>query len=389
MRTPPCTPPAALTQADWPRRPARRGNLPGRQPGRLHSRRAAGLLDFQRHFGNAHGAVLDGRDIGTVIFPDADVKFFVTASLEARASAATRSLTRGETVLLAGSSPTWRPRRGRPQPRRRPADLGAGRRAVRHHRHGRRHRLRPRPRNDPPQSRPAGAQDFQLVNPPQLPHYRSQPNQQQTGSEKMPSPRLSAADQEPAESPVGPGQPQGDRLSRDTTLLLPPAWPTASTGWAGRSAKLGAVRGTRVAVMDWDSNRYLEAYFAVPMQGCTLMMVNIRLSPEQIAYTIDHIRKPRSCSSTRISTRSSRRSTTSCSTCGISSALPMTARQRSLAARSMPGSTRPCSPPPRLSLNSRISTSTPSPPPSTPPAPLACRRARTSPTANWCCTRSP
>ncbi len=51
---------------------------------------------------------------------------------------------------------------------------------------------------------------------------------------------------------------------------------------------LGAVHGTRVAVMDWDSNRYLEAYFAVPMLGCALMMVNIRLSPEQIAYTIDH-----------------------------------------------------------------------------------------------------
>jgi len=43
------------------------------------------LLDFQRSFGGAHGAVLDGRDIGTVIFPDATVKLFVTASLQARA----------------------------------------------------------------------------------------------------------------------------------------------------------------------------------------------------------------------------------------------------------------------------------------------------------------
>lgn len=51
---------------------------------------------------------------------------------------------------------------------------------------------------------------------------------------------------------------------------------------------LGATQGTKISVMDWDSNRYLEAYFAVPMLGCTLMMVNIRLSPEQIAYTIDH-----------------------------------------------------------------------------------------------------
>jgi len=45
----------------------------------------AALLDFQRQFGRLHGAVLDGRDIGTIIFPDAQVKLFVTASIEARA----------------------------------------------------------------------------------------------------------------------------------------------------------------------------------------------------------------------------------------------------------------------------------------------------------------
>jgi cytidylate kinase len=45
----------------------------------------AALLDFQRGFAAAGGAVLDGRDIGTVIFPDAPVKLFVTASLAARA----------------------------------------------------------------------------------------------------------------------------------------------------------------------------------------------------------------------------------------------------------------------------------------------------------------
>ena len=46
----------------------------------------AALLDFQRNFGRTPpGAVLDGRDIGTVIFPDADVKIFVTASAEVRA----------------------------------------------------------------------------------------------------------------------------------------------------------------------------------------------------------------------------------------------------------------------------------------------------------------
>jgi cytidylate kinase len=44
----------------------------------------AALLDFQRGFGRERGAVLDGRDIGTVVFPAARAKLFVTASVEAR-----------------------------------------------------------------------------------------------------------------------------------------------------------------------------------------------------------------------------------------------------------------------------------------------------------------
>lgn len=72
--------PADLTRSDLrgPEADAASGAVAG-HPG---VRRA--LLDFQRGFG-AHGAVLDGRDIGTVIFPDAPVKLFVTASLDARA----------------------------------------------------------------------------------------------------------------------------------------------------------------------------------------------------------------------------------------------------------------------------------------------------------------
>jgi cytidylate kinase len=45
----------------------------------------AALLAFQRNFASERGAVLDGRDIGTVIFPDAAAKLFVTASVQARA----------------------------------------------------------------------------------------------------------------------------------------------------------------------------------------------------------------------------------------------------------------------------------------------------------------
>lgn len=50
----------------------------------VHPAVRAALFDFQRNFA-AKGAVLDGRDIGTVICPDADVKLYVTASPETRA----------------------------------------------------------------------------------------------------------------------------------------------------------------------------------------------------------------------------------------------------------------------------------------------------------------
>jgi CMP/dCMP kinase len=46
----------------------------------------AALLDVQRNLAkDPRGAVLDGRDIGTVVCPDAKYKFFITASLDARA----------------------------------------------------------------------------------------------------------------------------------------------------------------------------------------------------------------------------------------------------------------------------------------------------------------
>jgi cytidylate kinase len=61
------------------------------------------LREVQREFASAPGgAVLDGRDIGTVICPDADVKLFVTASLAERARRRSRELSaRGEAIDLA------------------------------------------------------------------------------------------------------------------------------------------------------------------------------------------------------------------------------------------------------------------------------------------------
>src|SRR5450830_881676 len=52
--------------------------------------------------------------------------------------------------------------------------------------------------------------------------------------------------------------------------------------------ELGLQPGNTVAVMDWDSHRYLECFFAIPMLGYVLQTVTVRLSPEQIAYTLNH-----------------------------------------------------------------------------------------------------
>ncbi|NBV46733.1 MAG: fatty acid--CoA ligase [Planctomycetia bacterium] len=51
---------------------------------------------------------------------------------------------------------------------------------------------------------------------------------------------------------------------------------------------LGVRPGDRVAVMDWDSHRYLELFFAVPMLGAVLHTVNVRLTEEQMGWTIRH-----------------------------------------------------------------------------------------------------
>ena len=83
---------AALAAADFPDElladPELRSEAIGGFASRIsiHPKVRAALLERQRAFAQqAGGAVLDGRDIGTVICPDAEVKLFVTASLDARA----------------------------------------------------------------------------------------------------------------------------------------------------------------------------------------------------------------------------------------------------------------------------------------------------------------
>ncbi|TCM38830.1 fatty-acyl-CoA synthase [Novosphingobium sp. ST904] len=82
------------------------------------------------------------------------------------------------------------------------------------------------------------------------------------------------------------GQSSAEIVSGDLRLTYP-----VFTQRVARLASLLAGKGVRpgdtVAVMDWDSHRYLECYFAIPMMGAVLQTVNVRLSPAQIAFTLE------------------------------------------------------------------------------------------------------
>jgi cytidylate kinase len=91
-----------LTEADLARTDLRGGpaDKAASQVASIPGVRAA-LLDYQRHYGSKNGVVLDGRDIGTIIFPNADIKLFVVASLDARADRRHAELTaKGERISL-------------------------------------------------------------------------------------------------------------------------------------------------------------------------------------------------------------------------------------------------------------------------------------------------
>jgi fatty-acyl-CoA synthase len=57
---------------------------------------------------------------------------------------------------------------------------------------------------------------------------------------------------------------------------------------ASTLASLGVGPGDTVAVLDWDSHRYLECFFAVPSMGAILHTVNVRLAPDQVLFTMNH-----------------------------------------------------------------------------------------------------
>ena len=148
---------------------------------------------------------------------------------------------------------------------------------------------------------------------------------------------------------------------------------------------LGVRHGTTVAVMDWDSHRYLESYFAIPMMGATLFTVNVRLAPQQIAYTLNdseaeivlvHADFVPMLEEIKDELKSVRES--SCWPTGR----PVPANTLAVAGEyeALVGRPRPTS-------SSATSTRTPKPPPSTPRARPATRRACTTAIARSCCTR--
>src|SRR6478736_4367196 len=52
--------------------------------------------------------------------------------------------------------------------------------------------------------------------------------------------------------------------------------------------QLGILEGDRVATLSWNHYQHLEAYFAVPCMGAVVHPLNLRLSPEDLAYIVNH-----------------------------------------------------------------------------------------------------
>jgi len=154
---------------------------------------------------------------------------------------------------------------------------------------------------------------------------------------------------------------------------------------AGGLTSLGLKPGEVAAVFDYDSPRYLECFFAIPMMGSTLQTVNWRLSTEQIVYTINHaeasviifnsdflplvtaIRPMLTTVRKYVLIREGESQADASSFDGEYEGLLQAAAERFDF--------------PDLDENY------PGHVPSTPPAPPATRRGFTSPTASWCCTR--
>ncbi len=88
-------------------------------------------------------------------------------------------------------------------------------------------------------------------------------------------------------APLG-NNPDQQIVYRDQLTLSYREWKERVHRLANVLTSIGVKPGNTVAVMDWDSHRYLEAYYAIPMMGAVLHTINVRLSAEQMMYTIEH-----------------------------------------------------------------------------------------------------
>jgi len=88
-------------------------------------------------------------------------------------------------------------------------------------------------------------------------------------------------------APIG-NKPDEQIIYRDNLSMSYIQWKERVHRLADALRSIGVKPGDTVAVMDWDSHRYLEAYYAIPMMGAVLHTINVRLSPEQLVYTIEN-----------------------------------------------------------------------------------------------------
>ena len=82
--------------------------------------------------------------------------------------------------------------------------------------------------------------------------------------------------------------PKQEIVYRDLLTINYMTWKERVNRLANALTSIGVKQGDTVAVMDFDSHRYLEAYYAIPMLGAVLHTINVRLSQEQMVYTIEH-----------------------------------------------------------------------------------------------------
>lgn len=82
--------------------------------------------------------------------------------------------------------------------------------------------------------------------------------------------------------------PQQEIIYRDQTSLSYKEMYDRVLRLSGALQALGVQKGTKIGVIEWDSHRFLEMYFAIPGIGAVLHTINPRLAPDDLVYTMAH-----------------------------------------------------------------------------------------------------